>query len=85
VDPGHNDVVSPAALRRDHPRHRHIQELHPTDTGREALRAADAAVRQVEEGLTVELGPYGASQPRVLFDRVPGALNQAGGNSAAQP
>ncbi|MDO0938119.1 hypothetical protein QQY66_42740 [Streptomyces sp. DG2A-72] len=28
--------------RRPHPRHRHVQELHVTDAGREALRRADA-------------------------------------------
>jgi DNA-binding MarR family transcriptional regulator len=71
--------------RRDHPRHRHVQELHLTDSGREALRAADTAVRQVEECLIAELGPHEASQLRALLDRVTDALSQAGGSSAAQP
>src|SRR4051794_31230652 len=30
--------------RRPHPRHRHVQELHLTDAGRDALRHADAVI-----------------------------------------
>lgn len=42
--------------RRTHPRHRHVQELHLTDAGRHALRAADAVIAAIEERITTRLG-----------------------------
>jgi DNA-binding MarR family transcriptional regulator len=56
--------------RREHPRHRHVQELHLTDAGREALRAADAVVADVERLVTDELGAGDAVLLRTLLDRV---------------
>jgi DNA-binding MarR family transcriptional regulator len=56
--------------RREHPRHRHVQELHLTDAGREALRAADVVIDGVEQQITDDLGPDASVQLRALLDRV---------------
>ncbi|MDX2529788.1 MarR family winged helix-turn-helix transcriptional regulator [Streptomyces europaeiscabiei] len=56
--------------RREHPRHRHIQELHLTDAGREALRAADKVIADIERQITGDLGPEDSAQMRALLDRV---------------
>ncbi|MFM9700479.1 MarR family winged helix-turn-helix transcriptional regulator [Streptomyces europaeiscabiei] len=56
--------------RREHPRHRHIQELHLTDAGREALRAADKVIADIERQITGDLGPEDSAQLRALLDRV---------------
>jgi DNA-binding MarR family transcriptional regulator len=56
--------------RRPHPRHRHVQELHLTDAGREALRLADAAVVEVEQKLTARLGIADTARLKDLLRRV---------------
>ncbi|MEV0151385.1 MULTISPECIES: MarR family transcriptional regulator [unclassified Nonomuraea] len=56
--------------RREHPRHRHVQELHLTDAGRETLRAADAVIAGVERQITDELGPDESARLRALLSRV---------------
>ncbi|MGP3961011.1 MarR family winged helix-turn-helix transcriptional regulator [Nonomuraea sp. 3N208] len=56
--------------RREHPRHRHVQELHLTDAGREALRAADVVIAGVEQQITDDLGPDASAQLRALLARV---------------
>jgi DNA-binding MarR family transcriptional regulator len=56
--------------RRPHPRHRHVQELHLTDAGREALRVADAAVAEVEQTLIERLGPADTVRLKDLLQRV---------------
>lgn len=56
--------------RRSHPRHRHIQELHLTDTGREALRAADAMVAAIEDKITQRLGLDDTARLTALLDEV---------------
>ncbi|MET7453163.1 MarR family transcriptional regulator [Streptomyces sp. NPDC005574] len=61
--------------RREHPRHRHIQELHLTDAGREALRAADAVIADIERQVTDGLGSE-AAQLRALLDRVAEAVRE---------
>lgn len=63
--------------RRPHPRHRHVQELHLTDVGREALRLADAVVDEVEKKITEELGPENAAQLRALLGQVADAVREA--------
>jgi DNA-binding MarR family transcriptional regulator len=60
--------------RHAHPRHRHVQELHLTDTGREALRAADTVITQIERKVTTTLGPDDAAQLKRLLDRVTDAV-----------
>lgn len=61
--------------RREHPRHRHIQELHLTDTGREALRAADAEIVGIERRITDGLGSETA-RLRALLDQVAEAVRE---------
>lgn len=56
--------------RREHPRHRHVQELHLTDTGRDALRAADKVIADIELQITDGLGPEETARLRALLDRV---------------
>ncbi|UUU28991.1 MarR family transcriptional regulator [Streptomyces sp. CA-210063] len=56
--------------RREHPRHRHVQELHLTDAGREALRAADKVISDIEVQITDGLGAEEGAQLRALLDRV---------------
>lgn len=62
--------------RREHPRHRHVQELHLTDAGREALRAADAVIAGVERQITEALGLEKITQLRKLLDQVTVALHE---------
>jgi DNA-binding MarR family transcriptional regulator len=63
--------------RREHPRHRHVQELHITDAGREALRAADGVIADVERHITDDLGPDETAQLRALLDRVTKTVRDA--------
>ncbi|MFF1298308.1 MULTISPECIES: MarR family winged helix-turn-helix transcriptional regulator [unclassified Streptomyces] len=62
--------------RREHPRHRHIQELHLTDVGREALHAADAVISGIERQITDGLGSE-AGQLRALLERVAEAARES--------
>jgi DNA-binding MarR family transcriptional regulator len=55
--------------RRPHPRHRHVQELHLTDAGRDALRSAKAAVEVLEQRICRELGPEDTSRLIALLNR----------------
>lgn len=63
--------------RREHPRHRHVQELHLTDAGREALRAADQVIADVERHITEGLGPDQSAQLRTLLDQVSKTVRNA--------
>ncbi|MFI6935377.1 MarR family winged helix-turn-helix transcriptional regulator [Streptomyces sp. NPDC050287] len=56
--------------RREHPRHRHVQELHLTDAGREVLHAADRVIADIERQITGTLGPDDTAQLRGLLNRV---------------
>jgi DNA-binding MarR family transcriptional regulator len=56
--------------RRPHPRHRHIQELHLTDAGRQALKSADATIATIEDRIAERLGPDDAAQLTRLLDDV---------------
>ncbi len=56
--------------RREHPRHRHVQELHLTDAGREVLRAADKVIAGIELQITGGLGPKETTHLRALLDQV---------------
>lgn len=62
--------------RRSHARHRHVQELHLTDAGREALRLADAVVAEVEEKLSEQLGHADTARPRALLERIAAAAHE---------
>lgn len=56
--------------RRAHPRHQHVQELHLTDSGREALKSADAVIASIEEQITTRLGPDNAARLTALLNEV---------------
>ncbi|MFM9607393.1 MarR family winged helix-turn-helix transcriptional regulator [Streptomyces niveiscabiei] len=56
--------------RRAHPRHRHVQELHLTDTGRAALRVAEAEITAIEQRVTTALGRDGSARLKALLDQV---------------
>lgn len=56
--------------RRSHPRHRHVQELHLTDAGREILREADALVEEVEQKVAKGLGRADTARLRALLEKV---------------
>lgn len=63
--------------RRPHPRHRHVQELHLTDAGRDSLRDADAVIVGIEEQIAEKLGPKKAAQLRTLLDEVACVVREA--------
>jgi DNA-binding MarR family transcriptional regulator len=56
--------------RRPHPRHRHVQELHLTDAGREALRLGESVVAEVEQKITAQLGHADTVRLKDLLERV---------------
>ncbi|GAA4716385.1 MarR family winged helix-turn-helix transcriptional regulator [Phytohabitans rumicis] len=56
--------------RRSHPRHGHVQELHLTDAGREALRAAEPTVTAIDRRIATELGPAETAHLAALLNRV---------------
>lgn len=56
--------------RRPHPRHRHMQELHLTDAGRDSLRDADAVIVEDQQQIAEELGVVKTAQLRTLLDGV---------------
>ncbi|WP_433176950.1 MarR family winged helix-turn-helix transcriptional regulator [Actinoallomurus sp. CA-150999] len=63
--------------RRPHPRHRHVQELHLTDAGREALRLADAVVAEIEQQIAEKLGPEDTARLTALLGQVADAVREA--------
>lgn len=56
--------------RRAHPRHRHIQELHLTDSGREALSAADAVIKTIDQRIAGMMTPEELGTLTKLLHRV---------------
>ncbi len=56
--------------RRVHPRHRHVQELHLTDAGRDALRSAEPTIAAIERRITEELGAEETSRLTTMLHRV---------------
>ncbi|WP_257004422.1 MarR family transcriptional regulator [Streptomyces sp. SA15] len=63
--------------RRPHPRHRHVQELHLTDAGRDSLRRADAVIVEIEQQISQKLGPEKSAQLRTLLDQVADVVREA--------
>jgi DNA-binding MarR family transcriptional regulator len=53
-----------------HPRHRHVQELHLTDAGREILHRADTVVTDAEAKITQELGHAKTARLKALLEQV---------------
>jgi DNA-binding MarR family transcriptional regulator len=56
--------------RRSHPLHRHVQELHLTDAGRQALTSADTVIAAMEQQITTRLGPDHTTQLTALLGEV---------------
>ncbi|WP_371574616.1 MarR family winged helix-turn-helix transcriptional regulator [Streptomyces sp. NBC_01314] len=63
--------------RRPHPRHRHVQELHLTDAGRDSLRDAEAVIVGIEQQIAEKLGPRKTAQLRTLLDEVAEVVRDA--------
>ena len=63
--------------RRAHPRHRHVQELHLTDAGREVLGRADGVIVEIEQRIAEQLGPEKAAQLTALLDQVADVVREA--------
>jgi len=63
--------------RRSHPRHRHVQELHLTDAGREVLRGADDVVSEIEEQIARKLGRDDTTRLTALLGQVADAVRDA--------
>lgn len=63
--------------RRPHPRHRHVQELHLTDAGRDALRQADAVIMEIEQRIAEKLGAAKTARLRALLDEVSDVVTKA--------
>jgi DNA-binding MarR family transcriptional regulator len=63
--------------RKPHPRHRHVQELHLTDAGRDLLRQADALVEEVEQKITKQLGRADATRLKALLEKVAATAQEA--------
>lgn len=62
--------------RRSHPRHRHVQELHLTDAGRQVLKSADAVIVSIEHQITERLGPDGTARFTALLEEVIDAVRE---------
>ncbi|MFD1538951.1 MarR family winged helix-turn-helix transcriptional regulator [Nonomuraea guangzhouensis] len=62
--------------RRPHPRHRHVQELHLTDAGRDTLRLADAVVAEIERQITEKLGPESTTRLTALLHQAADAVRE---------
>lgn len=63
--------------RRPHPRHRHVQELHLTDAGRDALRAAEPTITAIEERISQALDPEDTARLTALLNRVTDAMKES--------
>ncbi|MDF9811773.1 DNA-binding MarR family transcriptional regulator [Streptomyces sp. SPB162] len=63
--------------RRSHPRHRHVQELHLTDAGRDSLRDAEAVMMDIEQQIAEKLGAKKTAQLRALLDEVADVVREA--------
>ncbi|WP_128430778.1 MarR family winged helix-turn-helix transcriptional regulator [Streptomyces cyaneus] len=63
--------------RRPHRRHRHVQELHLTDVGRDCLRDADAVIVEIGQRIAERPGPKKAAQLRALLNEVADVVREA--------
>ncbi|WP_330276165.1 MarR family transcriptional regulator [Lentzea sp. NBC_00516] len=62
--------------RQSHPRHRHVQELHLTDAGRQVLMSADVVVDSIEKQITERLGPDDAARLTALLEAAIDAVRE---------
>jgi DNA-binding MarR family transcriptional regulator len=69
--------------RRSHARHRHVQELHLTDAGRELLKSADAVIVSIEQQVVERLGPDSAARFTALLEEVIDAVRDTKSDTKA--
>ncbi len=62
--------------RRQHPLHRHVQELHLTDAGRAAVRDASDVIAELERRIAGKLTAKELSTLVSLLDRVADAVRE---------
>ncbi|MER5209132.1 MarR family transcriptional regulator [Streptomyces sp. NPDC002838] len=62
--------------RRQHALHRHVQELHLTDAGREAFGSASRIVADIERRVVERLGSDGTAQLTALLGQVVEAVQE---------
>jgi DNA-binding MarR family transcriptional regulator len=62
--------------RRQHPLHRHVQELHLTESGRQALKASDAVIAAIEDQITTRLGPDDSARFTAMLGEVVSAARE---------
>lgn len=60
--------------RRHHPRHPHVQELHLTGAGRDALRHADAVMESIEHEVVALLGAQQSEELRLMLETLASSL-----------
>ena len=60
--------------RRHHPRHPHVQELHLTDAGRDALQYADSVMERIEQHVLDLLGVQQGEEFRLMLETLASAL-----------
>ena len=60
--------------RRHHPRHPHVQELHLTDAGRDALQYADTVMERIEQQVLDLLGVQQGEEFRLMLETLASAL-----------
>ena len=60
--------------RRHHPRHPHVQELHLTDAGRDALQYADTVMERIEQHVLDLLGVQQGEEFRLMLETLASAL-----------
>ncbi|MEQ0564242.1 MarR family transcriptional regulator [Amycolatopsis sp. NEAU-NG30] len=62
--------------RRAHARHRHVQELHLTATGRQVLKSADTVIAAIERQITERLGTDSATRLTRLLEETIDAVRE---------
>ena len=60
--------------RRHHPRHPHVQELHLTSAGRDALQHADTVMERIEQHVVGLLGTQQSEELRLMLETLASSL-----------
>ena len=70
--------------RRHHPRHPHVQELHLTSAGRDALQHADTVIADIEDEVVALLGAHQSEELRQMLETLASSL-PSGRNEEPEP